>query len=148
MFRHIKSVGLLFLSLILVSLLKATPFVDLDWSEWRSDTLLPFYTGQVKLGQDYSDYTYQPIIEYPEFELLGKSDVVNLRLDNYKERIGEWPIINLSIGVSAKEAFADIGFIPIVLRDGKYYRINSFKINLLSIPADSEQKRVLSAFWL
>lgn len=146
MFRHIKGVGLLFLSLILVSLLKATPFVDLDWSEWRSDTLLPFYTGQVKLGQDYSDYTYQPIIEYPEFELLGKSDVVNLRLDNYKERIGEWPIINLSVGVSAKEAFADIGFIPIVLRDGKYYRINSFKINLLSIPVDSEQKKSTQRF--
>ncbi len=146
MCNYIKNVGLLLFFLICVSLTKASPFVNLSWLEWNSDTLLPYYTVQIEIGPDSLDFTYQPIIEYPEFELLSKKDVDRWRLDNYKESIGAWPLIDHSMGISAKKMFVDIGFIPIVFRNGKYYKINSFKLTLHPTPIELEQKENIQRF--
>lgn len=106
----------------------AQQFVDLDWSRWEQDTVLPFYSESRPLGSDYALKSYTARIEYPEFQELTAAQVARFGLDVNSPTLPAWPHINTLVGVMAKQAQLDIDFVPIVYRQGRYMRINSFKL--------------------
>lgn len=103
-------------------------FPVIDWQDMKSDTLLPYYGTKLQLDGDYADSLYSVEIEYPELEKLSKADADRWRLSI--KNIPQWPVIDTHISVSVKKANLEIGFIPLIYRDGSYYAIKSCKLNV------------------
>ncbi|MBO4499760.1 MAG: type IX secretion system sortase PorU [Bacteroidaceae bacterium] len=106
-------------------------FTDVDWDELGRDTVMPYYSCQRVLPEDYTSYTYHVVIEYPEFVPVTGEECDRWRLERYRGMFGVWPEVSSSVSSSRGVGMLDIGFVPIVERDGCFYRINSFKINVL-----------------
>lgn len=102
--------------------------VDIDWTIFARDSLTPYYRCSVPLGEDYSCFIYKATIEYPEFIPLSTKEIKKYHLDNLADTLPAWPQIETSVAVSAKSGVLDISFIPVVWLDGRYQRINSFKL--------------------
>lgn len=126
------------LILLLVSPGAMAQFIDVDWSTMTRDTLLPRYSTMIELGDDYIMYDYKAAIEYPEFVPMSSDEVKHFRLETLPEGLPAYPCVNASVGVSAKRGQLDISFVPIVFADGRFMRINSFKLvvnRTLNVPA-------------
>lgn len=95
---------------------------------------LPWYVTQEDLGRDYNRYSYAVKVEYPEFEAVAPKEARALKASGIK--LPEHPQVETRISVSAKRGELDARFIPLVLKDGKYLRIRSFKLSV--------EKRLLS----
>ncbi len=125
--KHFRTIAIFLLFFAFV--LPAKPqFMNVDWSIFERDTLLPRYTTVVELGDEYELYNYSVAIEYPEFVPMTPVEVGQYRLNFLNEPLPSWPLVNTSVQVSAKEGLLDIGFIPVVFANGEYYKINSFKL--------------------
>lgn len=145
-----------FLLFFLFSLsVSAQDFISLKWqnpfeskritfneAHFLAESQLPHYIQNIDLGTDYLHSFYDVKIEYPEFEPLDKKE--SLIVLNSKENIPAIPEIKKRLVVSAKRGILEVIFLPIVLRDGKYQRLKSFKLSLLksSIP---QTRSMLSA---
>lgn len=124
-FRYI-----LLLSLAVLSLApcKAQGEVDIDWSAFAQDTVMPVFTHSVDLGYDCAG-TYSATVEYPELKPLTVEEVTRFRLPR-KEGAPEWPEVETYKGMSAKRGQLDISFSPVIWRDGGYWRIQSFTLKI------------------
>ncbi len=132
--------------------LSAQDFISLKWQESAigqlpsfidahiSENLLPRYIQNMDLGTDYSAYTYNVKIEYPEFQDLTKNEIASVTATN--ETLLAYPQAETRLFVSAKTGFLEVSFIPLVYREGKYQRINSFKLTLEKVAV--RQKRTSS----
>ncbi|MBE6268533.1 MAG: type IX secretion system sortase PorU [Bacteroidales bacterium] len=115
--------------LMLTALLaQAQTFADIDWAQFARDSVMPRYSCSVELGEDYALYDYTASIEYPEFVPMSKEEIKRYRLDTLTDSLPSWPEISTAIGISAKKGMLDVSFVPIVCIDGRYTRINSFKL--------------------
>ena len=123
----IRYILLCFLSLALFSV-KAQDEMEVDWTLYAQDTVPPLYVHSIDLGYDHA-HEYTVAIEYPELVPLTSSELQRYRLPKEKG-LPEWPEVTLHKGVSAKRGQLDITFIPIVWRDGKYWRIQTFSLKL------------------
>lgn len=122
-------VSVILLLLCRLSLLSAqeSSIVNIDWNAFLHDTVVPRFSFQVEPESDYESFSYSCEIEYPELVPLTKEQIHSLHVAEYDPPITDWPLIESYLGVSAKKALLDVSFIPIVLRDGKYYGIHSFR---------------------
>lgn len=108
--------------------IKAQQEIAIDWSAYAKDTVAPIYVHSIDLGYDYAgDYT--ATIEYPELKPLTKAEVVRFRLPQ-QGGMPEWPIVETYKGISAKRGQLDVIFSPVIWRDGKYWRIQSFELKV------------------
>ncbi len=114
--------------LLAVICVRAGVFTDVDWEQFARDSVMPYYRCSVELDDDYALYDYTAAIEYPEFEPMSKEEIKKYRLDTLSDTLPAWPAIKTSVGISAKKGILDIAFVPIVFLDGRYTRINSFKL--------------------
>ena len=103
-------------------------FCTVDWGIVRGDSLLPFCTQVVDLPVDYADYSYSAHIEYPELQRMDDADVARYSLVARYGALPAMPALECCIGIQAKQAQLDIAFLPVVMRGGEYYRINSYKL--------------------
>ena len=117
---------LLFLCALLPA--KAQGEMEINWSVYAQDTVLPVFTHSIVLGYDCSG-TYTATIEYPELKPLSADEIVRFHLAK-KEGAPEWPEITVYKGVSAKRGQLDISFSPVIWRDGRYWRIHSFTLKV------------------
>ena len=115
--------------------------MEIDWSVYAQDSVLPVFLHSVDLGYD-CDGTYRVAIEYPELKSLTTEEITRLRLPK-KNGVPEWPEISVYKGVSAKRGQLDISFTPIIWRDGKYWRIQSFTLKVQR-DAPVKQRRAAS----
>lgn len=119
---------ILFLLCRLISLsAQENSIVNIDWNTFLADTVVPRFSFQVEPQSDYESFSYSCEIEYPELVPLTKEQINRLHVSEYTPSITDWPVIDSYLGVSAKKASLDVSFIPIVLREGKYYGIHSFR---------------------
>lgn len=132
---------IILLILMLVAIPASAQFIDIDWSVYERDSLLPRYSTTVELGADYDNYNYAAAIEYPEFSLLSSAEIKRYLSQPLDASLPEWPLVESSVQVSAKKGFLDISFVPIVCVDGKYKKITSFKLAV----AKSEKPKMLLA---
>lgn len=102
--------------------------IEVDWSAYAKDTIMPVFVHSVDLGYDYAG-TYSATIEYPDLKPLTPEEVTRFCLPQEKG-LPEWPEVSLYKGISAKRGQLDISFIPIIWRDGSYWRIQSFTLKV------------------
>lgn len=105
---------------------QAQDFTRLDWDILRLDSVVPRYTEVIPLEKDFAAFDYQVSVQYPELEELAAPDVE--KLSRMVHTLPSDPAVTTQVGISRKQGFLDLSFIPIVCRDGKYYKILSCKI--------------------
>ena len=102
--------------------------IEIDWSAYAQDSVLPLFVHSVDLGYNHAG-TYAAEIAYPELKPLTADEVKRFGLPP-KGGVPEWPEITVHKGVSAKRGQLDVSFSPIIWRDGRYWRIASFSLNI------------------
>ncbi len=116
------------LLLLIVASGAMAQFIEVDWARMSRDTLLPRYSTMIELPDDYAMYDYKVIVEYPEFVQMTPEEVRRYRLEALPEALPAYPCVSASVGVSAKRGQLDVSFVPIVCTNGRFMRINSFKL--------------------
>lgn len=127
---------------VLFPLVSRAQFADVSWSAAKKDTLLPLCTAVVDLPADYASYRYSAHVEYPEYRRMTAEEVMRYSLVEKYASLPEQPAVECHVGVQAKQPQLDISFLPVVLRDGIYYRIDSYKLTVSRQPLPSNAKSV------
>ena len=87
---------------------------------------LPTEQVQVRLGRLLPTDSVRIYLEYPELEPLSRSEV------KAYQALGFRPLHDVQLqetrGLSRGETLADVSFVPIVVRDGKWYRVKSYEV--------------------
>lgn len=141
-----------FFSLILLGILpvKAQDFITLKWNKDVNEKMhshiptfeeavfypgnkLPFYGQNIEIGTDYRHYDYHVKVEYPEYQELSKNEVAAIA--GFTHKLDSIPSPDIHLGISAKQGILEVSFIPLVYREGKYWKILSFKLKLDKRPA-------------
>ncbi|MBQ5887952.1 MAG: hypothetical protein IIW77_01590, partial [Bacteroidaceae bacterium] len=136
---------LIFSILLLCVTAVRAQFYSVGWETLRGDSLLPVCTQVVELPSDYGNYTYSAHVEYPEFQKMSDAEVACFSLVEKYGVLPEMPIVECHVGVQAKQAQLDVAFLPVVMRDDKYYRINSYKLVVDKQPVLRPQRAASSA---
>ena len=123
---HLRKIRYVLLCVLTLTLLpiKAQGEVEVDWATYAQDTVLPVFVHSIDLGYDCAQ-EYTVAIEYPELVPLTTTEAVRYGLPE-EAGLPEWPVIETHKGISAKRGQLDVSFVPMVWRDGKYWKIQSF----------------------
>ena len=136
---------LIFSLLLLFATAAEAQFHTVDWGAVRGDSLVPQCTHVVDLPMDYAAYSYSARIEYPEFQKMTVAEIARYSVEEKFAVLPEMPVIECHVGVQAKQAQLDVAFLPVVMRDGKYYRINSYKLVVDKQPVQRPQRAASSS---
>ncbi len=128
--RYILTILYILCATVTVS---AQQFFNLTADEVKIDSMLPSFNHQIELGANYADSLYQVTIEYPEFIDMSPTDITRYQLIT-SDSLPSMPVINHSIAVSRKRGALCISFLPLVMRDGRYQKLVSFKLSVSSRP--------------
>lgn len=101
---------------------------QIDWTVLKIDSVLPNYTEVIPLGSDYQSYDYQVTLEYPEYEPVSREELD--WLEKKSVVLPSVPEVSTHVGVSRKQGFLDLAFIPVVYRDGLYQKMMSCQIKV------------------
>ena len=126
----------------------AQDFTYVDWTILQADTFPVRYDEVIPLGGDFRDYRYEVRLDYPEYARLTAEEAKRVAV--WGGSLPETPQVASRVAVSRKRGVLDVSFVPIVRRDGKYYKLTSFKMNILCHPqaqlrARSSGRQMLSA---
>lgn len=115
-------------------------FTDVEWPAGKHDTVIPVCTSVIALPADYHSYSYSAHVEYPEYIPMTKEEIARYSIAEKHGMLPKEPAVECHIGIQAKRAQLDMAFLPIVMRNGKYYRINSYKLVVSRKPLPKTQK--------
>jgi len=115
-------------------------FFNLTAEDVRVDSISPYFTYSVPLGENYSDSIYTVSIEYPEFIDMNKTDIATYK-SLRTEELPEMPVIYSNVVVERKRGILEISFIPLVVREGKFKKLVSFMLDVKSRPAGNPELR-------
>ena len=115
------------ISLLLPSVMHAQ-FAEVDWSVYRGDSLLPVCSQVVDLPSDYASFEYSAHVEYPEYRRMTAEEIARYSIVERFGLLPELPVVECHVGIQAKRVQLDMAFIPVVMRNGDYYRIDSYKL--------------------
>lgn len=123
-----KIKNILFAALSLLPFAVQAQFTDVDWPQVRNDSLLPVCSAVEELPGDYALYSYSAHVEYPELRRMTDEEIARYSIAEKYGELPAQPSVECHVGVQAKKAQLDMAFLPVVMRDGKYYRIDSYKL--------------------
>lgn len=107
-------------------------FVDIPSIKYPiTETSIPIVEEQVRLGHLLDTDTFNITLEFLETERLSQVEVRQLRQQGFVP--SEQPVLQVVKGVSRRETLADVSFVPVVCRDGKWLRITSYKLKVRNI---------------
>ena len=124
----IRYILLSILLLLALCPVRAQGEMEINWSAYAQDSVVPVFAHSIDLGYDY-DGTYNVAIEYPELKPLTTNEIARFRLPK-RNGAPEWPEIAVYKGVSAKRGQLDVSFSPVIWRDGRYWRIQTFTLKV------------------
>lgn len=104
----------------------AQEFTYIDWQILRADTVPAWYEETIPLEDDYSHVNYAVRLEYPEYAPLTAEEGKCIAM--WAKSLPEHPEVQTNVAVSRKKGFLDVSFIPFVKRDGRYFKLISFKM--------------------
>ena len=130
----------LLLLLFAIPCVAQTHFVSVDWQLLPAIHTLPEVIESISLPDDYRSYDYKVKIEFPEFENLEAKDAELIKATG--ELLPAYPTAQTEISISAHKGFLNVRFVPIVYRNGRYQRINSFKVSVTSTPINQITRSV------
>ena len=122
----------IFLLLACMARLWAQEFTYVDWNILRPDTLPVQYTEVIPLDEDYRSFRYEVRLDYPEYVRLTATEAERVAV--WGKDLPENPDVYCQVAVSRKKGVLDVAFVPIVRRGGKYYKLASFKMNIVRSP--------------
>ena len=122
----------IFLLLACMTRLWAQEFTYVDWNILRPDTLPVQYTEVIPLDEDYRSFRYEVRLDYPEYVRLTATEAERVAV--WGKDLPENPDVYCQVAVSRKRGVLDVAFVPIVRRGGKYYKLTSFKMNIVRSP--------------
>ena len=138
-----KARRLILFLLLLCTVMARAQFHSVEWS--RGDSLLPVCTQVIDLPADYDAYSYSAHIEYPEFQQMNDAEVARYSVEERYGVLPAMPDVECYVGVQAKRAQLSVAFLPVVVRDGRYYRINSYKLVVDRLPVPKRQRAAATA---
>ena len=124
--------AVIFLLFACVLRVAAQDFTYVDWDILKADSFPVRYEEVIPLETDYSGYDYEVRLDYPEYARLTAEEAKCVAA--WGEALPATPRVVSHVGVARKKGMLDVSFVPIVRRDGKYYRLTSFKMNILRHP--------------
>ncbi len=127
-----KSKAGIFLFLTCVARLSAQEFTYVDWNVLRPDTFPVRYTEVIPLDGDYRGSRYEVRLDYPEYARLTAAEAERVAV--WGKDLPEDPDVYCQVAASRKKGVLDVAFVPIVRRGGKYYKLTSFKMNVVRRP--------------
>ena len=133
---------ILFVLCTLLPFAARAQFVDVGWSSVKNDSLLPLCTSVVDLSVDYAAYRYSAHVEYPEYVRMTAEEVARYSLAAKHPSLPGEPVVECHVGVQAKQPQLDISFLPVVMRGGVYYKINSYKLVVDKVPVPQKASGV------
>ena len=119
----------LFLLLSCVSRAFAQEFTYVDWDVLRPDSVPVYYSEVIPLEDGFRNFTYEVHLDYPEYVRLTAAEAQRVAV--WGDSLPEVPEVYSDVGVVRKKGMLDVSFVPIVRRDGVYYKLVSFKMNIL-----------------
>ena len=122
-------------ALLLLPLSLQAQFADVEWPASRNDSLIPLCTAVIDLPSDYAGYSYSAHVEYPELRRMTSEEIARYSLAEKYGELPAMPSVECHVGVQAKVAQLELAFLPVVMRDGVYYRIDSYKFAVDSKPS-------------
>ena len=146
--RLMSTIRYILLCVLALTLLpiRAQGEMEVDWAVYAQDTVPPLFVHSIDLGYNYAQ-EYTAVIEYPELVPLTSTEVQRFRLPK-REGLPEWPEMEQNMAISAKRGQLDIAFVPIIWRDGRYWRIQSFTLKVhetLAAPHKSRANKLHAA---
>lgn len=133
----------IFLFLAMLTAAAKGQFVTVEWSSQRGDSLLPVCSAVIDLPADYSVHRYSAHIEYPEYRKMSAEEVARYSLSR-RAGLQSVPQVECHIGIQAKQPQLDISFLPVVKRGGEYYRIDSYKLVIDTLPMMNRASSLLA----
>ncbi|MEG1727982.1 MAG: type IX secretion system sortase PorU [Bacteroidaceae bacterium] len=114
-----------------IATVQADEFTRLNWNELSIDSIVPYYTQQFSL-ENNKEYIVR--VEYPEYGALTKEEIAKVK--RMKCHLVDTVQVVSSIGISRKQRQMDVAILPLIIKDGKYLKLISCKINLVPIVAN------------
>ena len=121
--------------------LSAQEFTRVDWEVLAIDSVPPRYEEVIPLGDEYTRYNYSVTLDYPEYTRLSAAE--QRQAMAWQVDLPAEPQVAAGVAVSRRQGFLDVSFIPVVRREGGYYRLTSFKMTIHRTPVP--QKRTTAA---
>lgn len=103
------------------------PF-NFEGAFYPDNTILPYYTTLFELENNYPDYEYDVVLEYPEYERISLWQRNAVRDMNIV--LPHDAYIHKSITEASGKAYLSVRFVPVVFRNGDYFIIKSFRLKL------------------
>ncbi|MBO4827159.1 MAG: type IX secretion system sortase PorU [Prevotella sp.] len=119
----------------------AQRFFNLTADEVKIDSVMPYFTYAIPLGEHYADSTYQVSIVYPEFINMSTADVLRYQKIT-SEQPPAMPIVRQQTVTERKRGTLEVFFVPVVWREGKYQKLVSFMLRLESVPINSGNENI------
>ena len=139
-----KILGFLLLLLAVSAHAQKQRFFNLTVEDVTIDSLLPYFTYAIPIGENYADSIYQLEIRYPEFLDMNATDVARYNALSGAP-LPTLPEIQQQMVVERKKGILEFSLVPIVERNGKKQFLVSFMIALTSKPRDARQVRARHA---
>lgn len=100
----------------------------LDWKYLPMDSIIPRYTEVIPLESDYRNYDYRVSLLYPEWKEMTKEEM--RKMSRWADSLSFDLRINTFVGVNRGKGVLDVDFIPVVARNGRYYKLMSAKMEI------------------
>ena len=119
-------------------------FFYVDWKSMPLDSVMPRYTEVIPLESDYRVHDYKVRLLYPEWQEMSRDEAQ--KMSKWAEEVAEDLQVNTFVGVSRAKGMLDVDFLPVVRRNGKYYKLLSAKMQIEAVlreqgvQASSERK--------
>lgn len=92
---------------------------------------LPVYEAQLHPGHTLPGEIYSVVAEYPELQPVSQREARLLRQQPHPQREGQ-PAMTMAQGLMRGEAVVDVAFSPYVWKNGRWWRMKSFKLRTVS----------------
>lgn len=108
---------------------------SLDWHNMPLDSVAPRYSESIPLETDWRLYDYHVKVLYPEWKAMSKDDA--RKMEQWADSVSYDLAIHSYVGVMRGRGLLDVDFIPVVRRDGKYYKLTSAKMEIHAVAKDT-----------
>lgn len=107
------------------------------------DSVAPCYTEVIPLESDYKKYDYSVRLLYPEWKEMTKAESV--KMAQWSDLVSEDIHISTFVGVSRGRGVLDVDFLPVVSRNGKFFKLTSAKMQIEAVEKTGIQRKSAKA---
>ena len=122
----------------------AQRFFNLTSDEVSVDSMLPQFTYAVPLEGTFTDSIYTATILYPEFIDMTQEDIASYHSLS-SDSLPALPHVEQRLALSRKKGSLEVGFCPLVYRDGHYQILVSFMLRIDAQPLPRSKRKAQAA---